>query len=194
MLDEKKIQDTRKRVAEYLREGILLKKRDAKFVDFFLSNARNSLETAQLLFEVSIKPDLQKTLGVAPFNGFLWVINASYYSMFYTARALIEKEGTSIKSTQSIHQVTFDVLVHNFYLTEKLQKKLIEDFAEALDESSQLLGKEKAKTLIEDYFYEKEKRATFTYELGVVALQNKAQTSLDRAKRFNEAIRTIVGR
>lgn len=57
-----------------------------------------------------------------------------------------------------------------------------------------MLGKEKAKELIDEYYSEKEKRARFTYELGTVALQNKAETSLKRARRFNEEIRKILGR
>ncbi|MBS3137947.1 hypothetical protein J4232_05925 [Candidatus Woesearchaeota archaeon] len=53
---------------------------------------------------------------------------------------------------------------------------------------------EKAKELIEEYYSEKEKRARFTYELRTVALENKAETSLKKARRFNEEIRKILGR
>ena len=54
------------------------------------------------------------------------------------------------------------------------------------------MGKEKAKTLVEDYFSEREKRSRFTYEMGEIAMPNKAQTSLDRARRFNETIRKMI--
>ena len=69
----------------------------------------------------------------------------------------------------------------------ELAKKVVLSDSEA-DKLRNLIQKE----LIEDYFYEKKKRGTFTYEMGAIAMQNKAQTSLERAKRFNEEIRKII--
>ena len=40
--------------------------------------------------------------------------------------------------------------------------------------------------------YEKEKRGKFTYEMGKIVMQNKAQTSLGRARMFNEEIRKMI--
>lgn len=192
MLDKKRIDKIKRRVTNFIKEGVIKKEKEKKFVNFFLNNAKNSLNSAKLLFEVSTKNELKDTTGFPNFNGFLWVINSSYYSMFYMVRALLENEGIKIKTDLSIHAVVFDALVYYFYLTGKLQKKLIEDFAEAKEETSEILGKEKAKELIEDYFYEKKKRGLFTYEMGAIAMQNKAQTSLERAKKFNEEIRRII--
>lgn len=192
MLDEKRINEIKRRVANFIKENMIIKEKEKKFVKFFLNNAENSLNSAKLLFEVSTKNELKNATGFPNFNGFLWVINSSYYSMFYMARALLENEGIKIKTEMSIHTVVFDALVYYFYLTGKLQKKLIEDLAEAKEETSEILGKEKAKELIEDYFYEKKKRGLFTYEMGTTAMQNKAQTSLERAKKFSEEIRKII--
>lgn len=192
MLDNKKINEIKRKITDFIKEGLIRKEKENKFINFFLTNAKNSLDSAKLLFEVSVKNKLQSATGFPRFNGFLWVINSSYYSMFYMARALLESEGIKIKTDLSIHAITFDALVYYFYLTGKLQKKLIEDFANAKEEASEILGKEKAKELIEDYFYEKKKRAIFTYEMGAIAMQNKAQTSLERAKKFNEEIRKII--
>ena len=61
-----------------------------------------------------------------------------------------------------------------------------------LEESSALLGNEKARALIDDYFSEKGKRARFTYETGQNAMQNKAETSLKRARLFNEVLRKMI--
>lgn len=108
------------------------------------------------------------------------------------ARALLENEGIKIKSDLSIHAITFDSLVYFFYLTGKLQKGLIEAFAEAKEDSGELLGKQKADELIEEYFFEKRKRATFTYETGAVVIKAKAETSIERAKKFNEEIKKII--
>ncbi|MFH1249067.1 MAG: hypothetical protein V1660_02855 [archaeon] len=170
----------------------ITKEEGGKFTDFFINNSRDSLDCAKLLFDASTKKEIQKSIGFPNFNGFLWVINASYYSMFYMARALLESGGIKIKTDESIHLVTFNALVYYFYLTGKIQKSLIEEFDDAGEEASQALGKEKARLLVEDYSYEKAKRGRFTYEMGEIAMQNKAETSLNRAKKFNEEIRKIL--
>ena len=192
MLDEKRIKEIQKRVPRFLKEGIVVKGEAVRFVPFFMKNARDSLDSARLLYEVSTSEDLKKQTGYPDFNGFLWVINSSYYSMFYMARALLESEGIKIKTQMSIHAVVFDTVVQYFYCTGKLEKSFVQDFEDAKDDSADLLGREKAKELIDDYFHEKRKRGMFTYELGVTAMQNKALTSLERAKRFNEEIRKML--
>ena len=137
-LDENELNKVRRRVADYIKEGLFLKSEDKKFVKFFLENSKNSLDSAKLLFEVSTKEELKERLGFAGFNGFLWVINASYYSMFYIARALLENKGIKIKrDEQSIHLLTLDAFIYYFYLTGILAKRLIEDFEESLSDSSQ---------------------------------------------------------
>ena len=192
MLDEKEIQSIKRRVERFLKERVIIKEKEKKFVEFFLNNAKNSLDSAKLLFEASTKNNIKNLLGFPDFNGFLWVINSAYYSMFYMARALLENHGVKIKTDLSIHSVVFDALIYYFYLTGKLEKRLIEDFSDAKEEVAAILGKEKAKGLVEDYLYEKNKRGFFTYEMGAIAMRNKAQTSLDRAKKFSEEIRKII--
>src|SRR3989304_1222218 len=89
MLDDKKLREIKDRVPKYVKEGKIVIDRRKKFVEFFLINAKNSLNTANILFEASTNKQLQDQTGYPDFNGFLWVINASYYSMFYMARALL---------------------------------------------------------------------------------------------------------
>lgn len=192
-LDEKRLDEIKANVQGYIKNSVFIKEKDYRFVDFFLKNSKNSLETAKLLFEVSTKQNLKEYLGVPDFDGFLWVINSGYYSMFYAARALLESIGLKIKERDySIHKLTFEALVYYLYLTGKLERKLIESFAESASESAEVLGKEKAEKLIEDYMFERSKRSQFTYEMGLLAIRNKAQTSLDRAKGFVEETRKIL--
>ena len=157
-----------------------------------MSNAEKSLNSANALFDLSTDKDMQEKTGYMDFDGFLWVVNACYYSMFYMARALLENEGIKIKSDLSIHSITFDAVINFFYLNGKLQKRLIEDFAEAKEEAAELLGKQKADLLIEDYFWEKGKRTTFTYNTKEIVIRVKAKTSIERAKRFNQEIKKII--
>lgn len=192
MFDKKRIEQIKKRIDNFIREGIIIKEKGKSFVEFFLRNSKNSLDSAKVLYDASTKKEIRDIFGLPDFNGFLWTINSSYYSMFFMARALLESEDVKIKTDLSIHLVVFDALVYYFYLNGRLEKRLMEDFAEANEEASEILGKEKAKELIESYFYEKEKRASFTYEMGAIAMQNKAKTSLERAKRFSEEIRKLI--
>ena len=141
---------------------------------------------------MSTEPEKQKLLGFTSFNGLLWVVNASYYSMFYIARALLENEGIKIKTDMSIHAVTFDALVSYFYLTGRLQNDLLKDFIEAKEDAAEILGKQKADELIEEYFFEKKKRGTFTYNMGEILVKSKAKTSLERAQKFRREIGKII--
>jgi len=62
------------------------------------------------------------------FEGYLWVIVSSYYSMFYAATALLASQG--IRATgQIVHKVTRDALIHFFVSNEKLAK-LLEQYEE----------------------------------------------------------------
>ncbi len=192
MLDEKKLKEVQSRVKQHLDSGIIKTKQQKEFVDFFLSNADKSLNSANALYDLSTDTDMQQKTGYINFDGFLWVVNASYYSMFYMARAFLEHEGIKIKSDLSIHSLTFDAVINFLYLNGKLQKRLIEEFAEAKEEAAEILGKQKADSLIEDYFWEKGKRATFTYETKEIVIKTKAKTSVERAKRFNQEIKKII--
>lgn len=192
MIEEKRLRESKSRVTKYLQEGNLLTKQESEFVDFFLSNAEKSLNSANALFDLSTSKSLQEQTGYVDFDGFLWVVNASYYSMFYMARALLEFEGIKIKSDLSVHLVTFDTLIALFYLNAKLQKRIIEDFIDANEDASELLGKQKTDKLIEDYYWEKGKRATFTYNTREVVLRAKAKTSLQRARVFIEELKKIL--
>ncbi len=194
MLENKKIEEAKKNAVKCINAGIIVKTRDSKNIDFFIKNAKDSLDSAKVLFDVSVNEKIKDVFGIPNFNGFLWVINSSYYSMFYMARALLESIGVKIKSDESIHFLVFNALIYYFYSTGKLEKHFIEDFENAREESSEILGKEKAKEMISDYSSEKEKRARFTYETGEIAMKNKAETSLNRAKKFNEEVRKILGR
>lgn len=192
MLDEKKLKEAEKRVKQFISEGIIKSKGKPEYVDFFIKNADDSVDSAKALFELSTNPQKQESLGFTSFNGLLWVVNASYYSMFYMARALLESNGIKIKADLSIHAVTFDAMVYYFYLTGRLQKEFLEDFIETKEDAAELLGKQKADELMEDYFFEKKKRSTFTYDMGIVLVESKAKTSLERAQKFRRELKKII--
>lgn len=194
MLQEKKLKEAETRIKQFISDGTIKTKEKPEQVDFYLKNADDSIDSAKALFELSTNQDKQQYLGFTSFNGLLWVVNASYYSMFYMARALLENGGIKIKTDFSIHAVTFDSVIYYFYLTGKLQKELLDDFIEAKEDAAGLLGKQKADELMEEYFFEKKKRGTFTYDMGAVLVQSKAKTSLERAQRFRRELKKIINK
>jgi uncharacterized protein (UPF0332 family) len=157
-----------------------------------LKNAEISLATANILAAATNNPEISRQAGYKDYDGSLWIINSSYYSMFYMVRALLESEGIKLSSEVSIHSLAFDALVYFFYLNGKLEKKMIEEFGEAQDEASKLLGQKKAEEIIGNYFSEKNKRANYTYAMGAVAMKNKAKTSLKRARAFKNDIAKMI--
>lgn len=192
MIDEKRLKETESRVKQYISEGIIKSKEKPEHIDFFIKNADDSIDSAKALFELSTNTQKQESLGFTSFNGLLWVVNASYYSMFYMARALLESSGIRIKADISVHAATFDAVIYYFYLTGKLQKEFLEDFIEAKEDAAELLGKQKADELMEEYFFEKKKRGAFTYNMGAVLAQSKAKTSLERAQKFRIELKKII--
>jgi len=194
MLEDKHINEAKNNAIKSIDNGAIVKTNESRYIDFFIKNSKDSLDSAKALFEISTNQKIRESMGFSGFNGFLWVINSSYYSMFYMARALLESIGVKIKTDESIHFHAFNALVYYFYSNGKLERHFIEDLQSAGEEASQILGKEKAKEVISDYSSEKEKRAKFTYEMGEIAMKNKAETSLNRAKKFNEEIRKILGK
>jgi hypothetical protein len=191
VLEERKLKEAEKRTKQHIADG-LIKTGKSEHTTFFLRSSDDSIDSAKVLYEISTDPEKQRYHGFTSFNGLLWTVNASYYSIFYMARALLENAGIRIKTNISIHAVTFDAIVSYFYLTGKLQKALLDDFTEAKEDAAEILGKQRADELIEDYFYERKKRSSFTYEMGETLVRSKAKTSLERAQRFRREIRKIL--
>ena len=70
MLDEKNLKRIENRVKQFLREGVIKTKQPKEHVDFFLNNAKNSLETAQAIYELSTNEEYQNHIGYKGLNGF----------------------------------------------------------------------------------------------------------------------------
>ena len=133
-LNDKKIEEIKRLIPKLIDESLIVKKEEHKqLVDFFIETAEDSLNSAQLLYKVSTDIKLQDATGFKNLKGYLWTINASYYSMFYMANAILANLGIKIKSEMGIHKLTFDVFVYYFYLTNKISKEYVEQFLEALE-------------------------------------------------------------
>ena len=114
MITEKEILKSRQIIKRLIEEETIVKA-DERFIIFFLKKAESSLETAKGLFKLSQDQKLKETLKLSPeYQGYLWVINSSYYSMFYVATSLLAKYGHRIKTEQGIHSLTYHALIYYF--------------------------------------------------------------------------------
>ena len=186
-------------VNAYLAEGLLKKDPSAKeLVDVYLQNAERSFATASLLLSVSDSPELKKTNKMEPeFETYVWVLVASYYSMFYAANALLAKIG--LKTAEKMaHKVTSDALVVYFILNNKLAKSLYESYRESMSQAMDLTKQDmetfiiKAEKLASSLEDERRKRGKFQYNMKIEMKRSKAFTSMERAREFLSEIRILA--
>ncbi|MBU2561207.1 MAG: hypothetical protein KKD17_02835 [Nanoarchaeota archaeon] len=185
MLDEQKIEQSSRIIRELISEGKIVRPKAGTDI-FFLQKSRESLDVSQRLME------LQDEEGL-PTN--LWVINTSYYSMFFAATALLAKFSHRIKTESGIHRLTYHALVHYFMKEEnRLKKHFMEEYELAVDEAENILqlSENRIEKLVKDLDFEMAKRKEFTYEMGKIAEKSKAETSLSRARKFFIEIEKVM--
>lgn len=171
MLSSKRIEEAKSNVGSYLSEG-LLEKRSFQMLVFqtYMRNHRESLEVAKEIHKQKLSP--------------LWVIIASYYSMFYIANAVLCKLG--YKTGHRIaHKVTADALV--VLVRDKLKDALLESYEMAAEEALAM-----SDSHLENFDNERLKRSRFQYETTEEIKESKAETSLKRAEVFSIELEKVM--
>jgi len=167
MPHEERVKEAERNVKNYLDEGMLRKvSTDRGILEIVRSNCKESLDVAEILQKNNYSS--------------LWTIVCSYYSMYYAANAALYKYGYKVGS-QIPHKVTSDALI--VYIRGKLKDSLLEDYDSAKDEALAIAGI-KADEIIGYFDSERAKRSRFQYGMTENVKNAKAQTSLERAKRF----------
>ena len=187
MLDEKEKKEIRSIMLQLIKENKIVKP-PTTTESFFLDKARNSLQVAKRILNIS--EDNADSL-----ESYMWVVNASYYCMFYAATALLSHFNHRIDVSAGIHKLTYHALAYYFLIDDKkLQKHFIEEYKESYEDAEQLLqiSETKAVEMVKYFSFEHSKRIEFTYEIGKVAEKNKARTSLKRAENFLMEVGKIV--
>ena len=104
--------------------------------------------------------------------------------MFYLANAYIYSKGYKI-SHISTHKITQEILEE---LSKKeLSQDILKEYCLAIEEAQEI-----SNNLSLNLKQEKKKRSMFQYETTEKIKQNKAKTSLDRAKFFSEKIINLI--
>ncbi len=188
MLDDRQKRESESTIKQLIKANKVVKPH-SKAESFFLDKAFNALQISKRLLEISEDRE-------DPLEGYTWVINASYYCMFYAATSLLAHFEHKISTETGIHKLTFHALVYYFLIDDnKLQKHFIEQYKESYESAEQLLqiSEEKAAEMIKHFQFEHSKRTRFTYEMGKIAERNKAKTSLERAEGFLVEVRKLIG-
>ena len=184
MLDKPKIEQSSKVIRELIAEGKIIRPQ-AGLTEFFLNQSHKTLVIAERLLRLYEEEKL---------DTHLWVINTSYYAMFFQATALLALFNHKINVELGIHKLTFHALVHYFIKEDnRLKKQLVEEYRDAVKDAEALLqlGEDKIKELITDFDQELIKRKIFTYTTEEKAERSKAITSYNRAKNFINEIDKI---
>ncbi|MBU0629152.1 MAG: hypothetical protein KKC75_08245 [Nanoarchaeota archaeon] len=185
MLEDKKLKESSAIIKKIITEGGIIKPTMGS-IEFFMEKSRQSIAVASRLMELESEEGLTADM---------WIINASYYSMFFAAISLLAKSGRAIKKEVGIHKLTYHALIHYFLIEDnKLEKYFIEGYKEAVQEAEELLQLSERKTeeFIRAFDNETSKRKMFTYDLGKTAEKIKAETSLLRAKKFVNEVEKII--
>lgn len=170
MIEDKRIKEAEDNVKGYLAEGLLKKEFNQRAFEMYVKNADNALITADKL----------KGLEDDNYKPYLWVLVASYYSMFYIANAVLLKLGYKVGRKIS-HKVAADALI--VYARKKLKEELLKDFKEIQEEALEII-ETKADELIKNFDSERAKRSAFQYEMAEDLKKSKSLTSFERAKKF----------
>ncbi|HII88736.1 TPA: hypothetical protein HA253_04015 [Candidatus Woesearchaeota archaeon] len=152
--------------------------------ELYLQRAENELVAAQMLFEVSNNPKLQKEQFKLEkdFTFYSTVIGHSYYSIFYSAKAMLIK--TSIKTeAPEVHKKTLEAFEKYLVNTGKLDMELLKIYQKMVVRADALLG---------IFSMEKRKRGEFTYQKLPQANKEPARESLSNASFFFKNINKIL--
>ena len=123
--------------------------------DGLIKKGKNETAKAMYLKNAETSLHLAEDCIRSSLKPYLWTVVISYYSMFYIANAVLLDLGYKT-SHKIVHKVTNEALIASV----------------------------KSEEVIESYGLEMDKRSRFQYEMTESIQEQKAQTSLKRAKQF----------
>ena len=152
--------------------------------ELYIQRAENELVAAQMLFDISSNPKLQKEQFKLEkdFTFYSTVISHSYYCIFYSAKAILIKEGIKTEAPE-IHKKTLEAFETYLVKTGKLDVELLKIYKKMIV---------RAEELLEIFSREKGKRGEFTYKKLPQANKEPAKESLDNASLFFKNINKII--
>ena len=167
MIDPNKKKEAKQNFDQYLLDGLIKKEKNETARQMYIKNAEQSLRLAEECMNSALRP-------------YLWVVVISYYSMFYIANAVLLQLGYKT-SSKVVHKVTSDALI--VLVMDKIRQGLLEGYADVKDDALEIasIRSEEIMTL---YSLEMDKRSRFQYDMTESIQEQKAKTSLKRAREF----------
>ena len=152
-------------------------------IKIYLERAENELLLAKKVKILTENTEF-KTMLEIPSNTTFYsaVINHSYYSIFYCAKALLLTKGIKTRSPE-IHKKTFEKFEKEFVNTGILDYKLLEIYKKNII---------KADFLLEIFKDEKWKRGNFTYKTIPGANREPAEESVNNAILFLKNVSKMI--
>ncbi len=152
-------------------------------VNIYLNRADNELLAAESLKKLSETLGDKRNFNLPSDTTFYSsVISHSYYSIFYSVKALLLTK--NIKTTSpEVHKKTYDEFKETFVDTGILDVNLLNIYKKIIIRADQLLQ------IFKD---EKWKRGHFTYQTIPQANKDPAEESLKNARLFFNNIRKII--
>ena len=150
----------------------------------YLQRAENELVAAQMFFDISVNPTIQKEQFKLEkeFTFYSSVINHSYYCIFYSAKAILIEIGIKTEAPE-VHKKTLEAFEKYLVKTGKLDVELLKIYQKMVVRAEELLG---------IFSKEKGKRGKFTYQKLPQANQEPAKESFDNASLFFKNINKII--
>jgi len=152
-------------------------------VKLYLERAENELRLAKAVFNLSQKENIKTELGANPEDTFYSaVISHCYYSIFYSAKAILFTIKINTKSPE-IHKRTFIAFKEKFIDTGVLDRELLLIYNDLIV---------KADEFLEIFKDEKWKRGHFTYHTIAQANIEPAKQSINNCIKFLTNIKAVT--
>ncbi len=178
------------------------------FKQHTLKKSENALKTAKFILRIMEDQKVKELFEAEDYDGTLWIINSSYYQIFFLAQYLLALDGKKLpENTEDTHRTVELALIYYFILKgsdlegkknlrwenikhSRLSKAL--ELMEEAKEETQELTQQRAKKVIEYMEVERSKRHDFTYAMTIDAELSKAKTSIERAIEFGDIVREYI--
>ena len=198
MLQKEDIEEAKKRFKEWDNK-LIWDTPNPAFLDHTKKKAKESLDLAlYLLDKVEQTEELEGNDTTT-----IWIIAASYYSMFFEVEYLLGLDGKKLpKRTKDTHKTIYLAFIHYYIvkgseleqkkpkeITTSRMSKALAMFKELQDETLELHRIEKS---ARDLKKQKEQRQEFTYQMNRTAKVSEAKNSAIKATEFRELIEEYI--
>ena len=152
-------------------------------VKLYFERAENEFRLAKARFNLSTQENMKVVLEANPQDTFYSaVISHCYYSIFYSAKAILLTKEIQTKVPDE-HKKTFFEFKKNFVDNGVLDKWLIEIYGDLIVKADELLSL---------FAHERWKRGHFTYKTFSQANIEPARESIDNTLKFLSNIKKVV--